>query len=77
MTWHKNQGHAPIFRPEQPGQECPPHLFAESEAQSGRVRVRLRNGTEPNESWPVIGRPVPTRWTLPGHGFDIVDWKRA
>lgn len=77
MTWLSNAGQAPVFYPSFREEECPPHLFAESEAAGARVRVRLRNGREPDDSWPVIGRPVPTRWTLTGGEFDIVAWRRA
>ncbi len=77
MTWHKNTGRAPVFYPEHPEQECPAHLFTESEAEGARVRVRLRNGREPDGSWPVMGRPKPTRWSLTGDSFDISEWKRS
>jgi hypothetical protein len=77
MSWHANMGHAPVFYPDQPDQPCPPHLLAESEASGARVRVRLRNGREPDESWPIAGRPIPTRWTLIGSDFDIIAWRRA
>ncbi|WP_327752923.1 hypothetical protein VVT58_15540 [Sphingobium sp. SJ10-10] len=77
MTWHPNTGRPPIFCPEHPDQPCPPHLFAKSEAAGARARVKLRNGVQPDESWPVIGRPLPTRWTLTGCSFDILEWKRA
>lgn len=77
MTWQANTGRAPVFYPAHADQPCPPHLFTEAEAETGRVRVRLRNGRQPDESWPVTGRPKPTRWTLIGHDFDIVEWKRA
>lgn len=77
MSWKKNTGRAPVFHPDHPDQPCPPGLFAQAEAEGGRVRVRLRNGIEPEGSWPVIGRPKPTRWSLTGHDFDILDWKRA
>ncbi len=77
MTWHKNTGLAPVFYPKHPEQKCPVHLFTENEAESARVRVRLRNGREPDGSWPVAGRPNPTRWSLTGHDFDITEWTRA
>lgn len=77
MIWQPNMGRAPVFHPDHPDQAVPPHLFTASEASGARVHVRLRNGMEPDGSWPVIGRPVPTRWSLTGHDFDIVAWRRA
>ncbi len=42
------------------------------------VWVRLRNGTQPKERWPVsTGRAETTRWTLQGHSHDIVEWAPA
>lgn len=42
------------------------------------VWVRLRNGRQPGEKWPVhTGRAPSTRWTLIGSDFDIIEWKAA
>lgn len=43
------------------------------------VFVKLRNGLEPGDKWPVdTGRRAPnTRWTLQGHPFDIIHWREA
>lgn len=42
------------------------------------VMVRLRNGAQPPEKWPVdTGRAYTTRWTLTNDAFDIVEWKVA
>lgn len=44
-----------------------------------RVFVRLRDGREPAESWPVVtGRHGETTdWSLKGHPFDIAEWRPA
>ncbi len=77
MTWRPNTGVAPVFYPQSPDQPCPAHLIPASEAAGARVRVRLRCGTEASCSWPVMGKPLPTRWTLIGHDFDILEWRRT
>lgn len=75
--WHPNRGEPPVFEPDYPGEACPPNLIHCEEAGRSKVFVRLRNGAEPRESWPVFGRPIPTRWSLLGNGFDIRFWRRA
>ena len=61
-AWQPNTGEAPY-----PGEGEPP---------IDRVRVKLRNGVEPAETWPVsTGRAETTRWSLTGHPFDIVAWR--
>ena len=46
------------------------------EAAGKRVKVRLRNGMKPSESWPADGR-YGCRWTLTDHPFDITHWELA
>ena len=42
------------------------------------VFVRLRNGIQPPQSWPVdTGRAQSTRWSLTGDAFDITHWRAA
>ena len=74
--WYRNTGQPPIFYPLEPDEPCPPHQIHMDEAPSARVMVRLRNGRQPAASWPVIGRPLPTRWTLTRDPFDITHWRR-
>lgn len=55
--------------------ECPPH------ARGKRVKVVLRNGLTPPESWPASGKDG-CRWELtpegrPSRAFDIVEWEIA
>lgn len=65
ILWQPNTGRAP-YRDEEDG---PPIL---------RVFVRLRNGLEPSDSWPVsTGRRETTDWKLSRHPFDIVEWREA
>lgn len=42
-----------------------------------RVKVTLRNGMRPPESWPVDGKSPATRWSLTGDPFDIVEFEPA
>jgi hypothetical protein len=42
-----------------------------------RVQVRLRNGWRSADPWPAGGGRPPTRWTLTGHPFDILEWEIA
>jgi hypothetical protein len=56
-------------RPNEQGR-CP------REAQGKRVRVTLRNGMRPPESWPADGKGA-CRWTLTGDEFDILEWEIA
>lgn len=62
--WHRNTG-------------TPPREIAG--VAIARVFVRLRDGREPAESWPVFtGRNgETTNWKLSGHQFDIIDWRPA
>jgi len=53
---------------------CPPEADGCDEGKTYRVRVRLRNGKVPGESWPATGRGA-CRWTLTGDPWDIVAWK--
>jgi hypothetical protein len=39
-----------------------------------RVRVRLRNGMCPPESWAADGK-LGCRWSLTGHPFDILEFE--
>jgi hypothetical protein len=50
--------------------------FCPEEAFGKRVRVRLRNGLEPKETWAASGRDA-CRWTLENHPFDIMEWELA
>ncbi len=52
------------------------HGHLPGEAEGRRVRVRLRNGLRPAESWPGDGR-FGCRWTLTGDPFDILEWEIA
>lgn len=52
---------------ENPG-KCP------REAAGKRVRVELRNGMRPAETWAADGK-TGCRWTLTGDAFDIVRWE--
>lgn len=76
-AWHPNKGHAPVFYPTWPEEPCPAGLVHEHDAADARIAVRLRCGREAKGDWPVLGRPLPTRWTLTGDDFDIVEWRRA
>jgi len=76
-NWHPNRGHPPVFYPLSEDEACPPDLIHADEADGARVQVRLRNGVKPRESWPVFGRPIPTRWTRTRAPFDITHWSRA
>lgn len=76
-TWHPNPGYPPLFDDGDDEDLCPPDLIRRSEADGARVMVELRNGRRPDHSWPVIGRPMPTRWSLTGCLWDIVRWRRA
>ena len=49
---------------------CPPML------RGRRVKVRLRNGRQPEESWAADG-PHGCRWTLTGHPYDILEFEVA
>jgi hypothetical protein len=77
ILWHANTGHPPVFYPLSEDDPCPPNKIDAEEADNARVRVKLRNGMEPEESWPVFGRPLQTRWTLLRQAFDILLWRRA
>lgn len=44
------------------------------EAAGKRVRVVLRNGMRPAESWAADGK-TGCRWTLEGHPFDIAEYE--
>lgn len=47
-------------------------------ARCTHVYVRLRNGIQPADKWPVdTGKAQTTRWSLTGCGFDIVEWRAA
>lgn len=48
--------------------ECPPH------AKGRRVRVVLRSGRRPVESWPADG-PQGCDWRLTGSDFDIAEFE--
>lgn len=72
--WQPNPGRPPVFTPRR-AEPCPADRVLASDAEKVRVHVRLRNGRE--ATWPLLGRPVPTRWSLTGCGFDIMFWKRA
>lgn len=48
--------------------ELPPH------AKGKRVRVKLRNGLRPAETWAADGRDG-CRWSLEGHPFDIAEFE--
>ncbi len=67
-VWHPNCGYDPNRDlPE----DAPPIL---------RVYVRLRNGMEPADSWPVsTGKADTTRWAfgMKEHPFDIIAWRPA
>lgn len=41
-----------------------------------RVKVKLRNGTFPLESWAADGRNG-CNWTLSNWPFDIIEWELA
>jgi hypothetical protein len=58
MAWQRNTGHAP------------PHLIGKDK----RVKVRLRSGSTPRETWPVDGRGGLT-WALRGFPFDVVEFE--
>lgn len=67
VVWHPNCGYPPTR--DQP----------EDEAPLTHVYVRLRNGIEPVNPWPVEPtRSGATRWAfgMREHPFDIVAWRR-
>lgn len=45
-----------------------------ADAAGKRVKVRLRNGMKPEQSWAADGR-YGCRWTLTDHPFDIVEYE--
>jgi hypothetical protein len=75
--WFRNFGFAPIFTPSFEGEECPTGMIHEDRKEDARVFVRLRCGKRPDYDWPVIGRPLTTRWTLEGETHDITHWRPA
>lgn len=44
------------------------------QAAGKRIRVKLRNGSEPAEDWAADGR-AGCNWVLLGKPFDILMWK--
>lgn len=44
-----------------------------------KVHVRLRNGFDSrragHDPWPAAGTMPPTRWSLEGHPFDVVEYE--
>ncbi|MFT3966837.1 MAG: hypothetical protein QM690_13250 [Sphingobium sp.] len=72
--WHPNPGYPPTFTPLSDVDICPPDRIPATEAKGARVLVRLRNGREPQDSWPVFSG---TRWTILGCDWDIAEWRRA
>lgn len=76
-SWHRNKGQPPVFYPLSENDPCPPDQIHADDVNKASVYVRLRSGRKPLRSWPVIGRPTPTRWTLTGDPFDITHWRRA
>lgn len=56
----------------------PPYRDASEGPPINSMYVRLRNGHEPPAAWPVkTPRGDTTRWTLTGHGYDIIEWREA
>lgn len=51
---------------------CPEHLRGTEK----RVRVKLRNGSHPQDAWPADGRGA-LRWTLRNWPFDVVEYEEA
>jgi hypothetical protein len=75
--WFPNKGRPPVFYPLDENDPCPPDMIHADQADTARIWPRLRNGRQPQQTWPVIGRPLPTRWTLTGDLFDITHWRHA
>ncbi|HEX7853825.1 MAG TPA: hypothetical protein VF503_09035 [Sphingobium sp.] len=71
--WHPNPGFPPTFTPLSDVDECPPDRIPATEAKGAKVFVKLRNGREPADSWPLLG----SRWTLTGCNWDIAFWRRS
>lgn len=46
------------------------------EAAGKRIRVKLRNGRVPPETWAADGRDA-CRWTLRDDSHDIIEWSIA
>ncbi len=76
-SWRPNPGHPPVYDDSEDDTDCPADRIPASEAASARVMVRLANGREPPMSWPIYGRPIPTRWSRSASPFDIDQWRRA
>lgn len=72
-VWHPNPGYAPIFYPRSDEDVAPPDQIHELEAPNARVFVRLRNGREPHDSWPL----KTTVWKDRNFAFDVAHWRRA
>lgn len=70
MAWHPNETGA-----------VPEQAIIRDEAGNvtgyRNVRVKLRYGACPPESWPAAGKRPPTRWTLLGDSHDIVEFEIA
>jgi len=54
----------------------PGYCPADLEGTAKRVKVRLRNGSEPEEPWPASGKGA-LRWSLGRSPFDVVEYQEV